>query len=198
MDRLPITEKDIKTILEQREDMISTIHARIEYLQKDMSQTSDIIEAVSLRSKALSDMPKGGSGHKDLFTEYEKYHSLLDKRYHEYAVGIHQLILQEERIERVWLCFSALDSDAFNILHKLYVERELYQTVEKESGLTHPIFEKKRKRAIQDIIRLYYSYMTNERIFESAEKIRAGINSSHNTESEEIQQLSISDILAEN
>lgn len=193
MNRLPVTEKDIKKILEQREDMISAIHARLEYLNRDVSQTSDIIEAVSLRSKALSDMPKGGGGHKDLFTEYEKYHSLLDKRYHEYAVGIHQLILQEERIERVWICFNALSSDAYKILYSLYVEKELYQTVESESGLTHPIFEKKRKRAMQDIIRLYNSTLDNKCIFEIPEEdtIPGNINR------EENQQLSIMDMLAD-
>jgi len=176
MNRLPINEEMIKKILQNRTEMILSIHARLEYLNKDVSQTSDIIQAVSLRSKALSDMPKGGGGQKDLYAEYEKYNLLLDKRYKEYALGVQQLILQEERIERVWLCFNALDADAFTILYRLYVEKELYATVEEESGLTHPIFEKHRKRALQDIIRLYNSELEEKSIFEMAEDARTKVN----------------------
>lgn len=195
MERLPISESTIKEILKNRIKMIESIHARIEYLNKDISQTSDIIEAVSLRSKTLSDMPRGSSGHKDLHTEYERYHILLDKRYVEYARGIHQLVLQEERIERVWLCFNALDSDAYTTLYKLYVENQLYQTVELESGLTHPVFEKKRKRAMQDIIRLYDSDFKNGHIFEHAEMERNNMPKvKEEAKQENNHQLSLMDV----
>ena len=199
MERLPISENEIKNVLKNRNQIISTIHTRIEYLNRDIYHTSDIIEAVSLRSKALSDMPRGGGGHKDLFAEYEKYHNLLDKRCAEYTVGIHQLILQEERVERLWICFSALDADAYNILYRLYVENELYQTVERESGLTHPIFEKKRKRAMQDIMRLYNSELENGHIFElSLETSDVTQQKQDNMMKEHNQQITLLDILNDN
>lgn len=194
MDRLEITEKIIKEILSKRENMISSIHARIQYLSKDISQTSDIIEAVSLRSKALSDMPRGGGGHKDLFAEYEKYQQLLDHRYSEYSVGIRQLRLQEERIERVWLCFNALDTDAYTILYRLYVNKELYQTVERESGLTHPVFEKLRKRAMLDIMRLYNSELEDRYIFEVSETEHEKSQMGDDKKTDDNYQISFADL----
>lgn len=195
MDRLPIKGKDVKQILKNRMQMLASIHTRLDYLHDDTVQTADIIETVSLRSKTLSDMPKGGGGHKDLFAEYEKYHALLEKRYRECAEGIHELVLYEECIERTWLCFQALESEAYTLLHRLYVQNELYSTVEADSRLAHAAFEKRRKRAIADIIRLYESEVENDSIFRIAERIRSESSVQDKTKEENSQQISFMDML---
>lgn len=195
MNRLPVTDKEVKEILQNRPKIIASIHTRMDYLSKDIVKTDDIISAVSLRSKHLSDLPTGKGGHKDIFKEFENYQSLLLRRDREYAEAIRNLIMQEERVERVWLCFNALEAEEFTILNKLYVLNELYATVEKLSGLTHPVFEKHRKSAIQNIIRLYNSELEDTYIFELINNRSKEILKADTTEKENNYQLSFVDMI---
>ena len=50
-----------------------------------------------------------------------------------------------------------LEEPYYDILRRLYVVGELYQTVEHESGLTHSYFDKKRMEGLQLIIAYYES-----------------------------------------
>lgn len=195
--RLSLSEKRVQKILRKREQILDTIHVRMEYLGKDIINTDDILRAVTLRSKALSDMPKSRGNHKDISDEYEKYEKLLSQRDKEYAIAIRHLIETEEQIERVWICFNTLDDDEFTILDKIYVKNQLYAAVEKESGLTHPVFEKTRKRAIETIIRLYNSDFENEFIFELSEKnkLEQEKKMSH-IKNHNLEQVSIFDLIS--
>jgi len=197
MSRLPITEKQVKEILQNRSNMIAAIHTRMEYITKDIVQTDDIINAVSLRSKRLSDLPTGKGGHQDIHKAFENYKALLHRRDREYAEAIESLISQEECIERVWISFNALETEEFTILNQLYVKNQLYAVVEKESELTHPIFEKKRKSAIRNIIRLYNSDLEDKYIFEIIESNRNCVSKLDSNAETDNYQLSIADMIGD-
>ncbi len=164
MKRFKISEKDVIKILQHKESMLDAIYEKIYSIKQEMLNTDEVIEMVALSCKQVSDMHSSAGEHKDLFEVYERYLSQLKKRGKEYKVVLQALILKEEMILRVWSCFLALDDPYYTILNRRYVHNELYDAVQKESGYSLQVFEKYRKRAIQGIIKLYFSDVTDERL----------------------------------
>lgn len=159
--RLTIDNKTVIDILRNREQKLHSIHNKIYDIKKDVSDTDDIIMMVSLASKTVSDMPKGTGSHAGLEQTYEKYQKKLKERQEVSNVIMWNLILQEERIERVWHAYLALDDPYYSIVDKMYVHGEKYEAVEKESGYSRQVFEKYRKEAIRLIVLFYNSDKTD-------------------------------------
>ena len=65
-----------------------------------------------------------------------------------YLFIVAELILQEELIEQVWDSYMRLEEPYYSIIHQMYVQGMLYATVERESGWSRQVFEKKRKKGI--------------------------------------------------
>lgn len=191
--RLPITEVNVINILKNKTELINSIQDRIYNFRKDISDTDEIIEMVSLSSKELSDMP-GGGGKKDLWNTYEKYRRQLELRQKEYADSLYHLIMQEDRIYRVWNSFLLLDEPYYGIVKRLYTEKELYDTVQKESGYSLQVFNKYRKRAIKSIIDIYNSEITDENLQQMSCREK-NIQSEGKSHTEGMEQYSISDYI---
>lgn len=164
MGRPNITKEDIIHILKNKEKLIMDIHDKMFLIERDITSTSDIITSVSYPKTQLSDMPHGNGRKKGLDDIYEKYLKILDERTYEKMAMIWELIMEEEKIERVWSSFLALDEPYYGIIKRLYLDNELYMVVEKESDLSHQVFEKYRKHAIEIIEKLYCSNKTDSEL----------------------------------
>lgn len=151
-----ITENEVKKILKNKETMINSLRGKFFSVRHDLMQQREVIEMVCL-SSPISGVAGPKGSHKDLTDVYEKYQDTLTRRRIEYKALLRQLVRQEERINRVWEAFLALEEPYYGILNALYVHNRLYSDVESCSGLSHRIFEEKRKEGIRQIIRLFES-----------------------------------------
>lgn len=152
-----VTEWEVKHILRNRELLRASIQDKISTIQHDIIWGNDVIEMVSLPCKQLSDVPKARNRYTDIGDVYEKYQKKLEQRQMELKQMLNLLFIKEEKIERVWGSYLALDEPYYSIVNKMYVQNELYATVEAESGYSRHVFEKYRKEAISLIERFYYS-----------------------------------------
>ena len=59
-----------------------------------------------------------------------------------------ELILKEQLIEQVWDAYMHLEEPYYSIVNRMYIQGMLYATVERESGWSRQVFEKKRKKGI--------------------------------------------------
>lgn len=193
MSRLAISEKDVIEILRFKQALLDAIPEKLYTIRCDISNTDDIIEMISLSCKTISDMPKGTGGHNDLSEVYERCQNKLRERNQEFIKIINDLINRKEQIHRVWSCFMALNEPYYSILHRRYVQNELYDTVQKESGFSMQVFEKYRKRAISSIIDLYNSDASESELQRMGNVVKDEPVIHHGKESSE--QLSIMDWL---
>ena len=144
-----ITEKEVKEILRNREVLLTSIHQKMFAIEQDMGKTDDMIETMSIPSNSLSGMPKGSLKQKDLGDVYQNYKKVLKKRNEDYKNIYWKLILKEELIEQVWEAYMQLEEPYYSIVNRMYVQSMLYATVERESGWSRQVFEKKRKKGVQ-------------------------------------------------
>lgn len=157
MSKIPINEENVKDVLKNKQKLINSIHTKMKHLNSDIRNKNDIIVSVSLQSKQLSDMPKSFGNFKDISDVYETYIRRLEKQKLEFQNSLWNLIEEEEMIERVWLCFMAIDEPCFGILESMYVRGEKYEFSLSDSGLSNKAFNEKRREGIRTILRLYYS-----------------------------------------
>lgn len=151
-----ISENEVKDILKNKETMLNSIHEKLFMVRHDLMQHREIIEMVCL-SSPISGVSGPKGVHKDLSDVYEKYQNTLNRRRTEYKALFRQMVRKEDKINRVWGAFLTLDDPYYWILNELYVHNRLYTDVESCSGMSHRIFEEKRKDGIRQIIRLYES-----------------------------------------
>ncbi len=157
-----ISEQFVKEVLRNKDAMLCTIRDKLCSINDEISNTDEYLKAVALSSHPISDMPSGSGKKRDVSDMYEEYKAKRKQWTGEYAELGRELIRQEEIILRVWRCFLALDEPYFSILNRIYVKKELYHTVQTESGVTLEPFEKRRKRGIETILQLYKSNISDE------------------------------------
>lgn len=157
MSKLEITEDMIKNILRNKDSLINTIHKKMHMLNTDIYRKNDILVSVSLQSKRISDMPKSFGDYKDIHDVYERYEKKVEEQKYEFQIQFWNLAEAEEMIERVWLCFMALGEPYFSVLETMYVKNEKYMSTQENSGMSNQTFNKKRKKGIEMIIKLYNS-----------------------------------------
>lgn len=197
MEKLPINEKDVKNILRNKDKLKADIHRKMYFINRDMAQNDEMYELVAYPSTEVSDMPRRKGWHKDLGDVVLKYKVLLENKKNEYKEVLWELIMQEEQIDRVWLCFMVLDNPYFSILENIYVKEEKYEIVEQRSGYSHQVFEKYRKRGIEAIMLLYNSDKTISQLtIESKSKERTQTDTKKQSLEESNQQISIEDIIS--
>ena len=155
--RTPLDEQQVKEILRMREEKLNTIHDKIYQIKKDMLNTDSVIEMVSLGSKMITELPSGGGSNEGLERTYMRYQQKLEEQNKEYQIIITKLMIKEDCINRVWSAFLALNEPEYGIVDRLYVHGEKYNMTQLESGFSLQVFEKYRKRAIDNILALYNS-----------------------------------------
>lgn len=152
-----MTEDRVKNILRFRNSKLKNIHQKMISLYEDANDTDSVLETVALPAQNISGMPGARGEHKDLGNVLINYQNELYRRNAEIREMMWVLSQEEQSINRVWACFHVLEEPYYDIIRRLYVVGELYQTVEHESGLTHSYFDKKRMEGLQLIIAYYES-----------------------------------------
>lgn len=157
MKMTKMTEDRVKNILRFRNSKLKNIHQKMISLYEDANDTDSVLETVALPAQNISGMPGARGEHKDLGNVLINYQNELYRRNAEIREMMWALSQEEQSINRVWACFHVLEEPYYDIIRRLYVVGELYQTVEHESGLTHSYFDKKRMEGLQLIIEYYES-----------------------------------------
>lgn len=157
MKMTKMTEDRVKNILRFRNSKLKNIHQKMISLYEDANDTDSVLETVALPAQNISGMPGARGEHKDLGNVLINYQNELYRRNAEIREMMWALSQEEQSINRVWACFHVLEEPFYDIIRRLYVVGELYQTVEHESGLTHSYFDKKRMEGLQLIIEYYES-----------------------------------------
>ncbi len=147
-----MTEQEVKEILRNRETLLISIHQKMSAIEQDMAKTDDMIETMSMPANSMSGMPRGSGKQKDLGDVYRNYKKILKRRNEDYRTMFLELVLKEEMIERVWEAYMRLEEPYYSIINRMYVQSMLYAAVERESGWSRQVFEKKRKKGIQLIV----------------------------------------------
>ena len=195
MKMTKMTEDRVKNILRFRNSKLKNIHQKMISLYEDANDTDSVLETVALPAQNISGMPGARGEHKDLGNVLINYQNELYRRNAEIREMMWALSQEEQSINRVWACFHVLEEPYYDIIRRLYVLGELYQTVEHESGLTHSYFDKKRMEGLQLIIEYYES---GESISNLMYKYRSKKKSSKKEKKKmqnSFQQLSLEDLM---
>lgn len=152
-----INESEVKLILHSYETRHREIHERIMSMMKELGETDGMIYEMSVSSPRITDMPKQKGGTKDLYEVFSRYKSSLQERILEMNQGIRQLTEEEEALNRVWSCYQALRGEEYDVLRRLFVERQPWKTVEIECGISSGSLQRMQKRALQKVIDMYNS-----------------------------------------
>ena len=191
MKMTKMTEDRVKNILRFRNSKLKNIHQKMISLYEDANDTDSVLETVALPAQNISGMPGARGEHKDLGNVLINYQNELYRRNAEIREMMWALSQEEQSINRVWACFHVLEEPFYDIIRRLYVVGELYQTVEHESGLTHSYFDKKRMEGLQLIIEYYES---GESISNLMYKYRSKKKSSKKMQNS-FQQISLEDLM---
>ncbi len=195
MKMTKMTEDRVKNILRFRNSKLKNIHQKMISLYEDANDTDSVLETVALPAQNISGMPGARGEHKDLGNVLINYQNELYRRNAEIREMMWALSQEEQSINRVWACFHVLEEPYYDIIRRLYVVGELYQTVEHKSGLTHSYFDKKRMEGLQLIIEYYES---GESISNLMYKYRSKKKSSKKEKKKmqnSFQQLSLEDLM---
>ena len=193
MKMTKMTEDRVKNILRFRNSKLKNIHQKMISLYEDANDTDSVLETVALPAQNISGMPGARGEHKDLGNVLISYQNELYRRNAEIREMMWALSQEEQSINRVWACFHVLEEPYCDILRRLYVVGELYQTVEHESGLTHSYFDKKRMEGLQLIIEYYES---GESISKLMYKYRSKKKSSKKKKMQNsFQQINLEDLM---
>lgn len=157
---MKITEKEIKTALSENRKMLAVIHKRILGLYDELANTETQIMSISMKSPVYGTIGSAGTD-KDLTDIMLKHKRFIAEQAVEIYEEIRKLTEDEERINRIMVCFQALEGREYVILNNLYVKGMPYKTAEAASGVSHRTFEKIRKSGIRRIIQMYEAPLNN-------------------------------------
>ncbi len=126
----------------------------------------DIIKAVSLGKGAGEIVTTHSNIVKDLSYIYERFHDLYMEDLRNTRIRIRHVGEIQETMDRIEACYKALSpSEEYIVLMYLYEVNETYSAglidAEKKLKMSERSIKRRRKRAIEKIMELYYSDMTN-------------------------------------
>lgn len=164
-----ISEAQIKSILGNYKKKRENIRKRIKVIQDEIINTDSILQSVSMKKVMLDATGGSGGKHKDLMDAMLKHQQLERQHSMELITEMYRLIEEEERINRVMVCFRSLQGKERIYIERLYVQKVSYKTVEMESGYSHSRFEAIRSSALKHIQKLYESRLSNVQILKHTE-----------------------------
>lgn len=189
-----LTEENVKKILHEKNQILQDIRRKRMDIFEMMSDTDSAILSSALPSSEISFLPSGKGNHRDLGDVFLQYRETLRKRNTELGEFLWELSEMEEGIIRAWVCFCALPNPYYGILKSLYVENQLYHTVEQEFGAAHKTFERYRKTAIQKLIQYYESDISVGRLLKAQVQNECR-NSANKASDKTIQQLNLFELM---
>ena len=152
------SENEIKNILSNKDMLLKSLNTRRLTIYKELQDQEALIQ-VNLRYGF------NGSGTEHVQTS--RVHDVMDdmlsyhRRRRKYEKEMNKLLAEiteiEERIYKVWYCFTRLPEPFYTYLYELYVEKRPYKDVLSRSGLANSSFAKKRLQAIKTL-QMFYDY----------------------------------------
>jgi len=152
-----VNEEMVKDILRNRDKKIGNIHQKMLALYQELEAAGNMQARDILPAIRMDGTPGQKGGHKGLGGVLLGYQWQQYKRSTEIRRMMWALSEQKETVNRVWACFYALEDPYYSILQAIYVENQLYQTVEDSYEFSHKTFEKHRQHGIELVIRFYES-----------------------------------------
>lgn len=160
-----VDEALVKKVLSNYEKLKVEVRHKLKIFYKELEDEDDgLLSEVTYKKISYDKIGSSSNTINDLSSIVENHQRLARKRSKEVREIMSDLMKQQEMYQRIWSCFNMLDTEAYETLTRLYINNELYASVEIDSGLSHRSFEKRRKQAIEDIIRLYHGELTNDEI----------------------------------
>lgn len=154
---------DIKIILMDYDTIKEQTKQQIIDLYNDLFDTDTLIRVISTKSIQIDRMPKPpGSSKKDLSDIVLRHEKQLKKWYREISYEIDLLLAKEEMLRRVWLCYRILPDNEYQVITKVYINKQMCKQVELESGKTKTTFFRTINRGLTDIKRMYDSDLSND------------------------------------
>lgn len=148
-----ISDETIKDILRNRDIKLESIQTRMMLLYEETDES--LLKEIVLPGSRNTGMPTAKWEKRDLSSLIQTIEHRRVERGEEIREIMWQLSEEESMINRVWVCFCALEEPYFSILQMLYVKNEKYETVEKTFDMSHKTFEKKRADGIR-LLKQYY------------------------------------------
>lgn len=169
--RKEIAAEAAKAILQDKDERLEGIDRKFVLLQEELWKLEDgdsgLILASAMPSKTLW-APPGGGKFMDNTDVVLRYHRQKQQRIEEILFQLWELSEEADEIRRLWNCFLALPEPYYGILHRLYVEKELYAEVEKGSGHGHGWFEKRRKEGLALMVGMFNSGYSSLELMEAS------------------------------
>lgn len=156
---------------------------------KDIDNSVEMMQAAAFPKESLTGMPGKKGEHHDIGDVYLRYLRSMYDRNEELRKMMWYLSDEEDSIQRLWTCFYALPDPFYTIIKHLYVDKELYQTVEKEFEWSHRTFERYRRDAMELLIKLYHSEMSVSQLIAQSNKETVEVKKSTKNHTEEYEQI---------
>lgn len=164
MDKLPICEADIIRCLSDYDKHLADIRERIQMQYREIDTTDDLLRNLQLQGINYESYLTSGYNKKDL-TDILIKHEKEEREYALYLKDyIFQLMQQEESLKRIWICYQCLTNEQRQILTELYVHKKAWKVVKMELKMSHSTVSNYRNAAIENIIKLYNSELSNLQI----------------------------------
>lgn len=157
-----INENYIKAVLQEHDEKLKIISNRTFALYKEFEKTDTMISEVAYQQRPdFSERQIKAKELEGLDKVMQKHVDLVRNRSKEIQSVLWQLTEEEETINRIWVCFNALCGKEYHILEEIYVKNQKYVDVQRATGFGHRKFEMLRKQAINQILYLYKSKLSN-------------------------------------
>ncbi|HBA63831.1 MAG TPA: hypothetical protein DCZ20_08245 [Lachnospiraceae bacterium] len=144
----------VKKALGDYKGRLADIHERIQELYRLGNDSEGMIASLTFRKEPEEKQ-------RDLSSLLLRHRAMMAEQEQEIRMEMWRLAEEEETLRRIWVCYRALNELHFKIIRRLYVEKELYASVERECGMSHGKFEKERSAAMKRIVELYHSDLDN-------------------------------------
>lgn len=165
---LYLEESEILNILKYKSDLLRINAAKKREAYQSLEHASDeITKAIALRGRAAGENGLYKSESPKDLAELLEREKKREKEYRkEMTCLIESLEREKERIQRVWICYQALPLQQYAVLEGIYIHGKLWTEIEQEQGLNHRLLVDIRKKAIENIRKLYASSYTNVNIIQ--------------------------------
>ena len=150
------SENEIKNILSNKDMLLKSLNIRRQTIYKELRDQETLIR-LNLRSGFSEKEYVQTSRVYDVMDDMLSYHRRLRKYKKEMNKLLAEITEAEERIYKVWYCFTRLPEPFYTYLYELYVEKRPYKDVLARSGLANSTFAKKRLQAIKTL-QMFYDY----------------------------------------